>query len=192
VAGLSGAAYSIFLALVGAFRLLELRISKRNQREMEARGARKAKDPVYPWMVALHTGTLAACAGEVWALERLWPGAIGWSAVLIWALSNVLRVWVIRTLAVHWNTQVMASAPLGVISSGPYRWIRHPNYVAVFFEMIAIPAIHGAWLTMIVTTVCHVAVLAARIRAEDRVLLADPEYRAAMGNKPRFLPGWGQ
>ncbi len=189
---MSGAAYSIFLALVGAFRLLELRISKRNQREMEARGARKAKDPVYPWMVALHTGTLAACAREVWALERLWPGAIGWSAVLIWALSNVLRVWVIRTLAVHWNTQVMDSAPLGVISSGPYRWIRHPNYVAVFFEMIAIPAIHGAWLTMIVTTVCHVAVLAARIRAEDRVLLADPEYRAAMGNKPRFLPGWGQ
>lgn len=180
--------YLAFLALIAVSRLFELAISKRNQTRMLQGGARPARDPVYPWMVALHTATLLGAAAEVVWLDRPWIPALGWSCLSAWAAANVLRFWVIRTLAHHWNTQVVDSTSLGVISSGPYRWVRHPNYVAVFVEMIAIPALHGAWLTLLGATLGHLWVLTARIGSEEKVLLADPEYRRVMGPKPRFVP----
>jgi methyltransferase len=155
---------------------------------MEQQGARRAHDPVYPWMVLLHGGTLCAAAAEVLLAPRVWPGVLGLLALAAWLGSNLLRVWVIRTLSVHWNTQVVNSAPIGVISSGPYRWVRHPNYVAVFIEMLAIPTIYGAWWTLLATTIAHILVLRLRVRSEEAVLLSNPEYLAAMGPKPRFLP----
>ena len=71
---------------------------------------------------------------------------------------------------------------------GPYRWVRHPNYTAVFVELLALPLIHMAWITAALGTVAHVFVLRARVASEDRVLLANPDYVARMGHKPRFLP----
>jgi methyltransferase len=106
----------------------------------------------------------------------------------LFLLSNLLRWWVIGTLRSHWNVQVMDSARLGVVSSGPYRWVRHPNYVAVFVELISLPLIYSAWITASIAAIAHVWVLHNRLVVEDRVLLANPGYRAAMGGKPRFLP----
>jgi methyltransferase len=77
---------------------------------------------------------------------------------------------------------------LGVISGGPYRWVRHPNYAAVFVEMLALPLIHTAWLTSLLGGAAHLWVLRRRIALEEQMLLADPAYRAAMGAKPRFVP----
>ena len=89
----------------------------------------------------------------------------------------------------HWNVEVMASAPLGVVTDGPYRYIRHPNYLAVVLELVAIPMLHGAWLTALVGTLANAWVLAQRLAVEERVLLADARYREAMGPKARFVPG---
>jgi methyltransferase len=80
------------------------------------------------------------------------------------------------------------SAPLGVVSDGPYRWVRHPNYAAVFVELIALPLIYTAWISALVAAVGNGLVLHSRLAVEDRMLLSDASYRAAMGNKPRFLP----
>ena len=107
----------------------------------------------------------------------------------IFLAANIVRWWVIRTLGDHWNVQVMDSTSLGVITSGPFRFVRHPNYAAVFAEMIALPLIHTAWITALVGAIGHIAVLARRLSTEERVLFANPAYRAAMSNKPRFLPG---
>jgi methyltransferase len=96
---------------------------------------------------------------------------------------------VIRTLGNHWNVQVMDSTSLGVISSGPFRYVRHPNYAAVFSEMLALPLIHTAWITALVGSLAHIAVLSMRLSTEERVLLANPEYQATMAGKPRFIPG---
>jgi Uncharacterized protein conserved in bacteria len=100
-----------------------------------------------------------------------------------------VRWWVIRTLGEHWNVQVVDSTRLGVIVSGPFRFVRHPNYAAVFAEMLALPLIHTAWITALVGSAAHIAVLAQRLATEERVLFADPSYRSAMASKPRFLPG---
>ena len=94
----------------------------------------------------------------------------------------------IQTLGPHWNVGVMDSTRQGVVDTGPYRWVRHPNYTAVFVELLALPLVHTAWITAALGGVAHLFVLRARVAAEDRVLLANADYAARMGRKPRFFP----
>jgi methyltransferase len=182
-------AYLILLAVVGLGRLVEMRISRRRQRALTARGARRAPEPGFVLMVALHTGVLVASALEVLLLGRAFSPALGIPTFVAFVLANGLRWWVIATLGPHWNVQVMGSLEqLGVVTTGPYRWVRHPNYLAVFVELIALPLVHGAWLTAIVGAALHVLVLQRRLVLEEAVLAAHPSYQSAMGGKPRFLP----
>lgn len=185
---LSTACYLALLAGVGTGRLLELRVSRRNQRRLLAQGARKIQEPYFVWMVAVHAGVLTGSGLEVVLLRRPWVPVLAIVAGMLLVASNLLRWWVIRTLGGHWNVQVVASSGLGVVTSGPYRWIRHPNYVAVFVELIALPLLHTAWLTAAAGSVAHAWVLRKRIRTEEAVLLSDPAYVRAMGSKPRFFP----
>lgn len=83
----------------------------------------------------------------------------------------------------------MDSAQMGIVTTGPFRFVRHPNYAGVILEMISLPLIHTAWITAVLTSVGYSVALSMRIRAEERVLMANPEYRAAMGPKARFVPG---
>jgi methyltransferase len=180
--------FLLLLAAVGAIRIVELRVSKRHQRALADRGIAREAEPAFAAMVLLHTGVLVGAAVEVVALHRPLVPAIAAPALALVVLANLLRRWVIRTMGEHWNVQVMRSMPLGVVTSGPFRHVRHPNYVAVFVELLALPLCHGAYLTAIAGTALHVVVLARRIALEEKVLLADPGYRAAMAPKPRFLP----
>jgi methyltransferase len=180
-----------FLALlvsVGVGRLVEMRVSRRRQRAMGARGIEMKREPVFGFMVALHTGVLLAAAVEVIFLERPFVPAIGWPALALVVLANLLRWWVIATLGPHWNVRVMGSLSMGVVSTGPFRYVRHPNYVAVFVELAALPLVHCAWLTALGASILHVFILRRRIALEEQVLLADESYRAVMGGKPRFVP----
>jgi methyltransferase len=186
---LSVIAYLGLLLVVAALRFYELRISRRHQAEMVARGASKIADPRFRWMVLLHTAVLLGSALEVVFLHRpFYPlFAAVWFAIFLGA--NVVRWWVIRTLGDHWNVQVMDSTGMGIVSTGPFRYVRHPNYAAVFVEMLALPLIHCAWITAFAGSLAHVLVLSQRLVTEERVLLADARYREAMSGKPRFLPG---
>jgi len=188
--GLTQKLFLTLLAAVGASRLGELVRSQRNRRWLIAHGARPAPDPGFAAMAALHAGILVGAAAEVLLLRRpfLLPLAVPMTALFFAALS--LRWWAIRTLARHWNVRVVDSTLLGVVTRGPYRWIRHPNYAGVFVEMMALPLLHTAWLTALAGTLAHWAVLRRRISAEEAVLFANPTYRAAMAGKPRFLPRW--
>jgi methyltransferase len=186
---LSTIAFLALLLMVALLRLVELRISKKHQAEMIARGAAKVREPRFRWMVVLHSAVLIGAAVEVVILRRPF---ILWLAVPMFAVflaANAVRWWVIQTLGEHWNVQVMDSTRLGVVTSGPFRYVRHPNYAAVFAEMLALPLIHTAWITAIAGTIAHMGVLAQRLSTEERVLFANPDYRAAMTGKPRFLPG---
>jgi methyltransferase len=181
-------AFLMLLAGVGLERLLELQLSRRHQHKLASSGARKHGDPQYRWMIALHTGVLIGAAVEVTALHRPFIPWLAFPALVLFALATVLRWWVIRTLGIHWNTEVVDSARLGVVSDGPFRWVRHPNYLGVFVELIALPLIHTAWITAIFAAVGDIFVLRNRLSIEERLLDAVPAYRAAMAGKPRFLP----
>jgi methyltransferase len=181
-------AYLVLLAAVGLGRVVELRISRTNQKDMIARGAARVSEPHFQWMVFVHTAVLIGAAAEVIFLRRPLIPALAIPMTILFLLSNALRWWVIRTLRSHWNVQIVNSAPLGVVSDGPYRWVRHPNYAAVFVELIALPLIYTAWISALVAAIGNGLVLHSRLAVEDQMLLSDASYRAAMGNKPRFLP----
>jgi methyltransferase len=184
----STAYFIVLLTAVGAGRLVEMRLSRRHQRSLAAQGANVLPEPVFGAMVALHTGVLIAAAVEVLALHRPFELALAVPALVLVALSNALRWWVISALGVHWNVRVVPSSGLGVVTSGPYRWVRHPNYVAVFVELGALPLVHGAYLTAVAGSLLHLLVLRRRISLEESVLMADEGYRRAFAGKPRFLP----
>jgi methyltransferase len=177
------------LLAVGLLRLVEMRISRRHQKEMATRGAAKVDEPKFRWMVLLHTAVLVGAALEVVFLKRPFLTWLAAPMFAIFLAANALRWWVIRSLGAHWNVQVVDSTRLGVVTSGPFRYVRHPNYAAVFSELLALPLIHTAWITAIAGAIAHVGVLAQRLSTEEPVLLANPHYRRAMSGKPRFLPG---
>jgi len=181
-----------FLALllaVGSLRLVEMRLSRQHQKEMASRGAAKVDEPKFRWMVLLHTAVLIGAALEVVFLKRPFLPWLAAPMFAIFLAANALRWWVIRSLGAHWNVQVVDSTRLGVVTSGPFRYVRHPNYAAVFAELLALPLIHTAWITAAAGAIAHIGVLAQRLSTEERVLFANPDYRAAMTGKPRFLPG---
>lgn len=186
---LSVIAYLALLFVVALLRLYELQISRRHQRELIARGASKVIDPRFRWMVLLHAGVLLGAALEVVFLHRPFYPLFAAICFAIFLATNVVRWWVIRTLGDHWNVRVMNSTGMGVITTGPFRYVRHPNYAAVFVEMLVLPLIHCAWITAIVGSAAHVLVLSQRLSTEERVLFSDARYREAMSGKPRFLPG---
>ena len=182
---------AFFLGLcvaVGACRLIEMTISRRHQRALGTQGAELIPEPSFGAMVALHSGVLAGAALEVVLLHRPYVAAVGVPALVLLVLANLLRFWVIATLGVHWNVRVVRSMALGVVTAGPYRFVRHPNYVAVFVELLALPLVHGAYLAAAVGTLLHLVILQRRVSLEESVLMADEGYRRAFSDKPRFIP----
>jgi methyltransferase len=186
---LSVIAYLGLLLVVGLLRIVELQISRRHQQEMVARGASKVNDPRFLWMVLLHTGVLVGAAVEVVFLHRPFIPLLAAICFVLFLAANAVRWWVIRTLGEHWNVQVVDSTGLGVVTTGPFRYVRHPNYAAVFVEMLTLPLIHTAWITALAGSLAHIVVLSQRLSTEERILFSDAHYRAAMAGKPRFLPG---
>jgi methyltransferase len=181
-------AFFVLVGLVAAMRLVELGISQRHRRELVRLGARPVTETGFGVMVALHAGILAGSILEVLLARRSVPLALAAGASIGVVAANVLRIWAIRTLGRHWNVRVVDSTALGVVGSGPYRFIRHPNYVAVFLELSCLPLVQGAWITAVVGTLLHVLVLRRRIALEEAVLFADERYAAIMRDKPRFWP----
>jgi methyltransferase len=177
------------LLAVAVLRMFELRVSRRHQEELIARGAAKVNKPKFRWVVLVHTAALIGAALEVVFLRRPFHPLLAAVMFAIFLGSNAVRLWVVRTMGQHWNVQVMDSTRLGVVTSGPFRFVRHPNYAAIFAEMFSLPLIHTAWITAVAATAAYALAISQRITVEESVLFANPDYRAAMAGKPRFLPG---
>ncbi len=185
-----------FLALCGAVaveRLAELRWSRAHERRLARRGAEVVREPWYAAMVALHAGTLVAAPLEAaWRARSatLPPPSLRALGLVALAGATALRVWTLRTLGDSWSTRVtrFAGGRRRVVTDGPYRFVRHPNYAAVIVELAALPLAGGAVVTALVATLGNALVLSRRIPLEERELARDPAWRAAMLPKPRFVP----
>jgi methyltransferase len=191
-ATLSCRLFTLLVVAAGIERLVELNLSRRHLTAQRGAGAKVVAEPVFPWMVLLHVATFVGAPLEVHHLRRPFRARLGVPALGAFALANLLRLWAIRALSTRWSVRVVDRLSLGVATGGPYRWVRHPNYVAVALELAALPLVHSAWLTALAASAANALVLSRRIAGEEAVLLADPAYRAAMADKPRFLPrlGW--
>ncbi len=162
--------YTVLVGVVAVERLAELVVAKRNLAWSLARGGRETGFGHYPFMVVLHTGLLAGCVLEVWLGGRPFLAALGAPMLVLVLASQALRWWCIRTLGPRWNTRIIVVPDLPLITGGPYRLFKHPNYVAVIVEGVALPLVHSAWLTAIVFSVLNAGLLTVRIRAENNAL----------------------
>ncbi|NTW40433.1 MAG: hypothetical protein HGA44_11205 [Cellulomonadaceae bacterium] len=163
--------FDLVVAATALERLAELVVSQRNARWSFARGGVEHGRGHFPAMVALHSALLVACIVEVHVAGRPFVPAIGWPALVLVIASQALRWWCIATLGRRWNTRVVVVPGLPLVDSGPYRWLRHPNYVAVVVEGLALPLVHTAWVTALTFTVLNaVLLLRFRIPTEERAL----------------------
>jgi methyltransferase len=155
---------------VAGERLAELVVARRHERRLAARGGYPVGDGHYPLMVALHTVFLAACVAEVIFLERPFLPWLGWAALAVVAATMALRWWVITTLGERWTTRVWVLPGAPRVEGGPFRRLRHPNYLAVAVELVALPLVYTAWLTALFFGAANLALLRHRIRVEDAAL----------------------
>ena len=151
-------------------RLFELRLSFKNAAWSKAQGGLEFGQGHYPTMVVLHTLFLCGMPLEVWLLARSAPAPLVFSALVVAILSQGLRWWAIRTLGPRWNTRVIIVPNLPAVTGGPYRWFRHPNYVAVVAEGVFLPLVGGAWVSALVFTLLNAMLLRVRIRCENEAL----------------------
>jgi methyltransferase len=166
--------FTVLIVAVGLERLAELVVSKRNTAWSLARGGVETGRGHYPVMVALHTGLLVGALVEVWLRRPAFVPALGFAMLALVLASQGLRWWCIATLGRQWNTRVIVVPGLPRITGGPYRFLSHPNYVAVVVEGLALPLVHSGWITAIAFTVCNAVLLTVRIRVEARALSSLP------------------
>jgi methyltransferase len=181
--------YTALVVVVTLMRLAELALSRRNIARLLKRGAVEAGASLYPWMVAVHGGVLAACVAEVWLLGRLPIPALASIMLGLLAAASAIRWWVISTLGDRWSTRVVFVPGEPPITRGPFRWLRHPNYLAVILEFLALPLVHTAWVTAVVFSIANGVVLAFRVRSEETALADSSDYLRLMHDRPRFHPG---
>ena len=183
--------YLVFLALLACERLIELLLSRRIEAWARNRGGREFGRRHFGFMKVLHASFLLSCAGEVLLLTRPFHYVLGLSMFLVVLFAQFLRYWSVGTLGPYWNVRIIVVPGAAPVTDGPYRYVRHPNYLAVILEGFAIPLVHSAWMTAIIFTVLNSVLLATRIRCEERALRAHSAYDDQLGNLPRLLPTRG-
>jgi methyltransferase len=172
-------------------RVGELLVSRRNQKLMSSRGfSEKESLAGMRAMIAMHTGWYVCMACEALLFPSAVPFVVGAAAALSFSLAQLLRFWALRTLGSFWNISVMTSdeSQRAFVSDGPYRFIRHPNYLVVIVELASLPLLGGAAWTALLFSILNGIVLYRRIPLEESHLFKIPGYREAMGMKGRFLP----
>jgi methyltransferase len=167
-------AFVVVVALVALERLAELVVSQRNAAWSFARGGVETGRGHYGVMVALHSGFLVAMLVEAFVRRPEVPPALAWSMLGLVLASQALRWWCIVTLGPRWNTRVIVVPGLPPVRSGPYRLLAHPNYLAVVVEGLALPLVHGCWITAAAFTMLNAALLTVRLRVENAALASLP------------------
>jgi methyltransferase len=162
--------YLSLIAVVAVERVAELVVSQRHLTWSRVRGGTEFGAGHYPVMVVLHVALLVGCVAEPLMLDRPFIPALGWPMLVVVVAAQILRWWCITTLGAQWNTRVVIVPGASRVVGGPYRWIPHPNYVAVVIEGIALPLVHTAWVTALVFTILNALLLRTRIGVENTAL----------------------
>ncbi|MER6850558.1 isoprenylcysteine carboxylmethyltransferase family protein [Streptomyces flaveolus] len=164
--------YTLLVLAVAAERIAELVVARRNAAWTLSRAGVEHGRGHYPVMVVLHTCLLACCLAEPLVAHRPFLPVLGWPVLALVVLAQALRWWCITTLGPYWNTRVIVVPGARLVGAGPYRFLRHPNYVAVVVEIAALPLVHSAWLTATAFTAANALLLVVRVRCENTALAA--------------------
>ncbi|MDQ0208463.1 isoprenylcysteine carboxyl methyltransferase family protein [Alkalicoccobacillus murimartini] len=177
----------VFIAVVIVQRLAEVGVARSNERWMKDQGAFEAGASHYPVMVAMHCCFFVSLLVEVtWIKTSSWTL---WSVVplAIFLVAQMIRVWALVSLGKFWNTKIIVLPGAEPVKRGPYRWIRHPNYVVVIAEVLLLPLIFQAYFTAVVFSLLNAAMLMVRIKAEEEALDQGGKYSEKFEQVSRFV-----
>jgi methyltransferase len=152
------------LGFVTLQRLVELPIARANTARLLAQGGREVAPGHYPLIVAMHAAWLAA----LWWWGHDGPVHGGWLA--LFAVIELGRVWVLRTLGPRWTTRIIVIPGEQLVARGPYKFVNHPNYLVVVAELAVLPLVFGLWQVALVFSLLNAVILRVRIRAENAAL----------------------
>lgn len=181
-------AYTLFILVLALERCFELWLSRRNAAWAKRAGAVEYGAGHLVWMKLLHTSFFFGCIGEVWGLDRPFIPVLGFTCLAVALLAQGLRYWTIATLGRRWNVAVLVLPGVPAVASGPFRFLRHPNYLAVVAEGVAVPLMHSAFITAGVFTLLNAVLLSVRIGCEERALATHCGYSERFASRPRFWP----
>lgn len=160
----------LMAGIIGIQRFIELGLGERNRVWALSRGAREYGAKHYRLFFILHSGWLFGWVSESFA----WGPALapGWQLwLVVYIAAQFLRYWCITSLGRFWNTRIIVIEGARAVRRGPYRYLAHPNYLAVCAELAAVPLIFGAWITAVVASVLNAALLLLiRIPEEERAI----------------------
>lgn len=169
--------FFIFIGVVIIQRLTELVVAKKNEKWMRSQGAKEYGKKHYGFMVAIHAGFFVSLLAEVMILNRslspLWPLLLS-----LFLITQAARVWIISSMEKYWNTKIIVLPGAQTVKKGPFRFIRHPNYLIVTIELLVIPLLFNAYWTAAVFFILNQAILAVRIPAEERALKSLTDYQS--------------
>jgi methyltransferase len=172
----------LFLCLLILQRALELLLARKNENWMKSKGAVEFGMSHYPWMVVMHIGFFSMLILEVTLLGRsstsFWPL---WLSLFF--AAQAARVWVIASLGRYWNTKIIVLPDSDVTKKGPYKYVKHPNYMVVAAEIIVISLLFNAYITGILFSLLNVWMMAVRIPEEENALKSLTEYEIAFSKK---------
>lgn len=158
----------VVLALVTAQRLSELVIARRNTARLLAQGAHEVGSSHYPVMVALHASWIIG----LWVFAP--SHAVSLVFLALYGVAQVFRVWILATLGRRWTTRILLVPGEHLVTRGPYRFMRHPNYALVAVEMPLLPMVFGLWWFAVLFGLLNLGMLAWRISIEERALRPQP------------------
>jgi|SRR5690625_1492349 len=156
----------ILIFIIICQRLIELIIAKRNEKWMKERGGIEHKEEHYKWLILIHTLFFISLIFES-TLNSL---NLNYMLILLFIITQVGRIWCIIALGRFWNTKIIILPNVTLIRNGPYKYLKHPNYVIVGMELIIIPLIFGAYITAIIFPILHYTILRIRVSKENAAL----------------------
>ncbi len=165
-------AYVVLVLAVAVQRLAEVRISRRHVRALTAQGAVEHAPHQVPVMIALHGGWLVACVAEPLLWQRTVVPAIGAMSLGLLLAGQALRWSARRALGPRWTVPIVTLPGVPRVTSGPFRYVNHPNYLGVVIEIAALPLIHSAYVTAVAFTIANGLLLTWRVAAEEVALSA--------------------
>ncbi|MCC3358398.1 isoprenylcysteine carboxyl methyltransferase family protein [Bacillus sp. REN16] len=177
----------IFIGLVIGQRLIELRIANRNEKWILSEGGYEAGQEHYKYIVLTHSLFFLALIVEVIyrgnELSALYP-----ILFFLFTLTQLGRVWAIHSLGVFWNTKIMILPKSQVQVKGPYKYVKHPNYIIVALEFILIPMLFQAYMTGIIFSFLNLVMMSIRIPIEEQALGVHKEYQRLGIARSRLIP----
>lgn len=162
--------FYLIITFIICQRLVELYIARKNEKWMLARGGIEVGNEHYKLFILLHVTFFIILIYEVHNIVTAQSVAFNIYFFFLFVIAQIMRVWCIVSLGKFWNTKIIVLPKVVKIKKGPYKYMKHPNYLIVFVELFTIPAMFGAYITAILFPILHLLLLTIRIPAEDRAL----------------------